>query len=148
MTTCQGGAVSFDVFLQRFQDGDGAPADPVLVEAVLAPYLDPSRTRLVLPDGEADVYGCERAPVHGLMVNHLSGSAGWDVLHRLALHAGLAVMPVGCPTAVADEAALAHLPEELRGDAVVVGSGARCSRSSAPREASPSLRELSRPAAA
>lgn len=115
--------MSFDVFLQRFQDGDGAPIDPTLVESVLAPYLDPSRTRLVLPDGEAAVFGCQRAPVHGLMVNHLSGYAGWDVLHRLALHAGLAMMPVGGPTAVADETVLAHLPEELRVDAVVIGSG-------------------------
>lgn len=57
------------------------------------------------------------------MINHAFGHLVGDPIFELAHGAGLAIMPVGCATAVTAETALMDLPQELSEDAVVVSSG-------------------------
>jgi hypothetical protein len=71
-------------------------------------------------DGEADVYGLG---TDHLMINHASGTHIWQIMIDVARAADLAILPVGGPTCVVDTAMFASLPEELREDAVLVGSG-------------------------
>ena len=118
--------MSFDIFLQRFRAGDAAPADATLIRTLLGPYVSerpPGSVTLRLTDGEADLYGWDDLAT-AFMVNHVSGEQAYDVLFEVALRAGLAIMPVGCPTAVTSEETVADLPTELAGDVVVVRSGA------------------------
>jgi hypothetical protein len=58
------------------------------------------------------------------MINHATGRAVWDLMFDVAVAGGYAVMPIGCPTCVTAPEQLAHLPVELREDAVLVRSGA------------------------
>ena len=67
------------------------------------------------------MYGLETS-VQSLLINHASGRAIWDLIFELAQAAGLAVMPVGCPTCVTDEDVLNGLPPELATSAIVVSS--------------------------
>lgn len=117
--------MSFDIFLQRFESGEAALADGDAIMSLLNPLIadrSGSWARIVTPDGEADVYGVDD-PAKGLMVNHASGRAIWDVLFELSLRGGLAVMPVGRPSAVADPTLRGELPEGAL-PAEIVGSGA------------------------
>jgi hypothetical protein len=105
--------VSFDIFIQRFEDGGAAQADEAAMSAVLEPLLEErgdSWARIRTSDGDADVYGIDD-PASGLMVNHASGREIWNVLFELGRTAGLAVMPVGCGTFVFSDDALSHLPD-------------------------------------
>jgi hypothetical protein len=68
------------------------------------------------------VYGIDN-PASGLMINHASGRAVWDVLFELARATGMAVMPVGCRTSVTDSGLIDGLPAGLP-PAEVVTSGA------------------------
>lgn len=58
------------------------------------------------------------------MFNRPHGERVWGVMYELARIAGLAVMPVGCGTCVADETLLVRLPEDIPQPVVVVRSGA------------------------
>ena len=120
--------MSFDVFLERFDDGESVDIDPAAVQAVLEPLVrdrspEHEYVRITTADGEADVYGYV-TPMVGLLVNELEGEAVWDVLVDVARAAGLAISPEGGPTAVTDRSVVTHLPEELAGDVVLVSSGA------------------------
>jgi hypothetical protein len=118
--------MSFDIFLQGFQGGDGADGDYDAANRVLAPYLVNSDSRfeyalIRTPGGdEADVYGVGGT---GLMVNHSTGGEIYDVLYAVAAAGGWAVIPVGCPTCVTSPDLLDHLPDALRDAAIVVASG-------------------------
>jgi hypothetical protein len=57
-----------------------------------------------------------------MMVTHFDVGL-WDLLVDAARAGRWAIMPVGCPTCVFDRAMIDDLPEDLRADAVVVGSG-------------------------
>lgn len=117
--------MSFDIFLHGFRDGEAATVDASAVSMTLAPFVvdsDKGHSHLRLPDGEADVYGLDD-PASGVMINHASGRLVWDLIFELAHGTGLAIMPVGCATAVTAETALVDLPQELSEDAVVVSSG-------------------------
>lgn len=120
--------MSFDVFLQRFVDGDTADLDARALRAVLDSHIardDRSWKvqRLSFDDGSAEIYGADDLS-RGLMLTHVKGLHGWDVIVELARAGSLAVLAVGCPTAVHDASLLLHLPVELRDDAVVVADGA------------------------
>jgi len=124
LAECDDPAVSFDIFLEGFANGDPAECDGPAMLAVLEPLISDRRgdwARIVTADGEADVYGLDD-PSAGLMVNHLSGVAAWDVLYQLAVEGRVAVMPVGYPPCVADPDYLDQLPEGFE-DATVVQSG-------------------------
>lgn len=69
--------------------------------------------------GSADVY----LDGDDMMVNHVSGTAPWDLLVEGARQAGWVIMPTGCSSCITDEAQRAHLPEGLDDDVVLVRSG-------------------------
>ena len=117
--------MSFDVFLQRFADGDAAPADADALLAVLEPLIAVpfhGGAQIATVDGGADVYMSD--PGSSLMFSRPAGQQVWDLMYDLALVGGLAVMPVGCGTGVVDEATLAELPESIPQPVRVVRSGA------------------------
>jgi hypothetical protein len=117
--------VSFDIYLQGFRDGEARDADPELLEELLKPHIadrSDGFARLRFADGQADIYGMDDL-ASGVMVNRVSGVMAMDLIVRLARRAELAILPVGCPTAVTREDLLKDLPEELAEDAVVVTTG-------------------------
>ena len=123
-TTRQTVPMAFDIFLQAFRDGGAAEADVEVILSVVDPCIrrrDESCVHVETSDGGADVYGLETS-VQSLLINHASGRAIWDLIYDLAQSAGLAVMPVGCPTCVTDEDVLIGLPPELAMSAIVISS--------------------------
>ncbi len=124
---CHSGVVSFDVFVQAFSDGDAARADADGVRAVLAPHVSeigPSGyARLTTAGGQADLYGYDDLG-SGFMANKISGEGAWEIVVQAARAAGLAIMPVGCPTCVTSESTTADLPAELASDVRLVETGA------------------------
>jgi len=117
--------VSFDIFVQGFRDGDASQLDATQVMGSLAPYASEAEgafARLTFADGEADLFGWDDL-ASGFMINHVSGRIAWDVLVDLARRLRLAILVAGF-TAVVHDSDLADLPEELRADAVIIGSGA------------------------
>jgi hypothetical protein len=113
--------VSFDIFLQCFDDDTSAVSDAV--RTVLAPFITPPEGTFAVintNDGEADVYGIS---TDHLMINHAAGEHIWQVMVEIARAANMAIMPIGCPTCVVDKAMISSLPAELRQEAVVVSSG-------------------------
>lgn len=123
--------VSFDIFLQAFRGGDAAQTDERTLVTLLEPYLaergDHGWARLRFADGEADIYGMDTLAT-GFMINHASGTAVWGVLVDIARKANLAIMAVGCSTAVTTKGGISDLPDELAPDSVVVTSGAELLR--------------------
>jgi hypothetical protein len=117
--------VSFDIYLQPFRDGGSGTGDGEAAMKLLAPLVarrENNWARIATADGEADVYGIDNAAT-GLMVNHVGGSEVYGLLYDLARSARFIVMPVGCPTCIADPAMREHLPESIAVDAVLVESG-------------------------
>jgi hypothetical protein len=116
--------MSYDVFLQSFVNGGAGGGDPEAARKVLEPYLTPAdddrgQIRVRTSDGEADLYGLGE----GLMVNHASGQVIWQLLVDVSAASDYAIMPIGRPVCVTRKELIAQLPQELRGCAVVVGSG-------------------------
>lgn len=117
--------MSFDVFCQRFVDGQAAPGGGDAVRAALAPYVvraDPGTRYLFVEygDGSADVY----LGPDDLMANHVAGQDPWDLLVSAARAADWVLMPTDCPTCLTAESQRAHLPEGLDEDVVLVETGA------------------------
>src|SRR5262245_43966493 len=119
--------VGFDIFLQGFEQGEGAAGDADAASLAIAPYLveqtldeEHSFALLRAPDGcEADVYGLGAA---GIMVNHTNGGQVYDVLLHVATAGRWAIIPAGCPTCVPFPEMIADLPDELQDEAIVVRS--------------------------
>jgi hypothetical protein len=122
----QNAPVSFDIYLQGFERGGGAPGVPDEANRVLQPYLrvNPDGfANVVTDDGDAEVYG---VGTDGLMFTHASGrrSSGLGCRVRRGPAGNWTTVPVGCPTCVPTSSMIAELPDELRAHAVVVNSGA------------------------
>ncbi|MBS2938026.1 hypothetical protein KDN32_09760 [Nocardioides sp. J2M5] len=116
--------MSFDVFFQRFRDGDAAPGGGAAMRSVLAAHVardepDSSFAHVVVGDGAADVYLSDDS----MLANNITGEQSWDLLVEGAKAAGWAIMPVGCPVLITDESGRAHLPDGLGKDAVHVSTG-------------------------
>jgi len=116
--------MSFDVFFQRFRDGEGDPGGGEQMRRVLAPHIVQeeaanSFVRVGYGDGGADIY----LDSDNMMANHISGEQTWDLLVQGALAAQWVILPAGCPTCLTDESQRAHLPEGLDLDVIVVRSG-------------------------
>lgn len=122
--------MSLDLFLTRYADGGEVVLDPAAVRAVLEPLVvdrDPAHLFVGLalgPDPEEDtvqVFGYGE-PFESLMLEIDGGDEVRAVVLELARRTGAAIAPAEGPVAVTDEAALAHLPAELRSGAVVVST--------------------------
>jgi hypothetical protein len=116
--------MSFDVFFQRFRDGDADPGGVEAMRSVLAPHIareepEHSFAHVVFGDGAADVYLSDGS----MLANHIAGEQPWGLLVEGAKAAGWAIMPVGCPVLITDESYRAHLPDGLAEDAVNVLTG-------------------------
>ena len=117
--------MSPDVFLQSFVNGGTGGGDPEAARRVLEPYLaaaddgDP-RVCVHTEDGKADVYGLG----DGLMINRATGQLIWQILVDVSAASDYAILPIGRPVCVPREDMIAQLPDELRGAAIVVNSGA------------------------
>lgn len=120
--------MSFDVYAQRFVDGEPADADSEVLRELLAPHVarvesDFGFAELRFDDGSLDFYGVDE-PGSGFMVNHVSGQLSWDLIALVAARGDMALIAPGVPPMVFSEAARGNLPEGLDGEAVVVTSGA------------------------
>ncbi|HKU10729.1 hypothetical protein [Sinomonas sp. G460-2] len=119
--------MSFDVFFQRFRDGDGATGGGEQMRQVLQPFIvredrDLGFALVEYGDGSADVY-LGGGGVAGMMANHISGERPWGLLVEGARAADWVILPVGCPTCITDEGQRGHLPDGLDEDVVLVRSG-------------------------
>ena len=121
--------MSFDVFFQRFKDGEPDPSGGDVMRRVLAPFIvreEPEHHFVVIQfgDGTADVYLDD----DHMMVNHVIGLQPWDLLVDAARTAGWAILPVGRPTCITDEAQRQHLPVGLGMEVAIVLTGAELLR--------------------
>ena len=122
--------MSFDLFAQRFADGQasGIPLPEVL--DVLRPFLvigpeDDGFCRTRTSDaGEADFY--VGGDPGGFMVNHFSNGETFELIRLAASSGGLVLFGAGTPAMLTDRRQLEHLPEQLASGPplpVLVGSG-------------------------
>ncbi|MEU1841794.1 hypothetical protein [Micromonospora chersina] len=119
--------MSYDMFVQRFEQGDAAPMAGEAFLAVFEPRVDrrqPQRSywHISADDGgTADLYAAlADGTLDRLMISRFSAGAVLDMLVEYIGLADAVVLPPGCPTLLAHEGQRHHLPEELRTDAVVV----------------------------
>ncbi|MFG1866703.1 hypothetical protein [Micromonospora arborensis] len=127
--------MSYDMVVQRFEQGDAAPMAGDAFLATFEPRVDrrePQHTywHISADDGgTADIYAALADNALGsLMISHFSAGAVLDLLVRYIVLADAVVLPPGCPTLLAHEGQRHHLPEQLRADAVVVQAGADVER--------------------
>lgn len=117
--------MSFDIFVQGFRDGASREADADALRAALAPYLVRTELGWNLRAGRstAEIHGVEHLPT-GFMITHVDGDELYDVIVHVAAACDLVIVPVGVAAAITREQQRDHLPEVLRGAAVLVTSGA------------------------
>lgn len=119
--------MSFDVFVQRFQGGDGVPLNPTSVASVLDRLIVNEGDGFVdvaTPDGSAAVYGYGDSRA-SLMFTHVDGETIWDVIFATAKASGAVVMAGDAGWFGADPALVSELPEGVEGLFSVVTSGAQ-----------------------
>lgn len=124
------GPVSFEIFLQAFEEGDAAERGGAAIRRFLLAHADAHEpehqfVHVTYSDGGADVYGVppDGAQCDGLMFSRIKGEA-LDLVVEVAQLADLVIMPVGCAVCVVSESQIEHLPPALRDGAVdVVRSG-------------------------
>jgi hypothetical protein len=129
--------MSFDVFFQRFLDGEADTGGGERMRQVLEPFIvreEPEHQFALVEygDGSADVYLDD----DGMTATHVSGERPWDLLVQGAQAAGWVILPVGCPTCITDDRQRTHLPHGLD-DVTLVDSGEallRVIRSSRPAD--------------
>lgn len=127
--------MSYDMSVQRFEQGDGAPMAGDAFLAVFEPCVDRREPRhsywhISADDGgTADVYAAlAGGTLDSLMISRFSAGAVLDMLVKFIGLADAVVLPPGCPTLLAHEGQRQQLPEELRAEAVVVQAGADVER--------------------
>ncbi|MEU0548806.1 hypothetical protein [Micromonospora sp. NPDC005979] len=127
--------MSYDLFVQRFEQGDAAPMAADAFLAVFESRVDrrepQDRYRHISADdgGTADLYADLADDTLGsLMISRFSFGAVLDMLVTFIGLADAVVLPPGCPTLLAHEGQRHHLPEELRAGALVIRSGADVER--------------------
>jgi hypothetical protein len=127
--------VGFNMFVMRFHDGDVAAMKDNAFREVWGPYVDRAEPEFDLwhvratDGGEADIYACVKGETFdSLMISRFSSGDVLSLLFEFITAADAVVLPPGCPTLLVQEDQRDHLPEELRADALVVGSGADVER--------------------
>lgn len=113
--------MSFDIFLQCFQGGEPATFKRSLFEEIFCPNAINPQLPLedvTYADGGGDIYGSDDDDIQCLMFNHCGGDTFWAALRELADRTQSVVFSAsGWPTlAVADAAAIAHLPANFTKD--------------------------------
>ncbi|MFG2464139.1 CbrC family protein [Streptomyces canus] len=117
--------MSYSLYVCRFVDGQPAPMDETAIREVLGPVTVGGMPAAGLPEswdleaedgGGSEVYG----DALGLTFNRFSPGRILDRVAELARRTGAAVLPLGCPTLVTDEADRGQLPESLRAEVVVM----------------------------
>lgn len=118
--------MSFDVFVQRFENGEPRPLDYDLIltsfgRQSASPLRTPSDGFLELEtdDGGADVYGLGPG-TEGLMFNNIAGLVAWEVIWKVANDINAVILPVGAPTMVTSASAIEHLPTPLQQETMVI----------------------------
>ncbi len=115
--------VSYDMFFQRFRDGD---ADSIRLDeqswgelrrATVLRDADNCPARLASNGATADIYGipAEPGPLDGFMVNHMEPGAA-DLIMRIAVAGGATILLLDGPVLITDPDQADHLPESLRRD--------------------------------
>ncbi|NJP35914.1 hypothetical protein [Micromonospora thermarum] len=127
--------MGYDMFVQRFQQGDAAPIAGEAIRVAFEPHVDrrePDRSywHISAKDGgTADLYAVLGGEaLDSLMISRFSPGLVLDMLVKFIGLADAVVLPPGCPALLAHEGQRRHLPEELRADAVVVQAGADLER--------------------
>jgi hypothetical protein len=122
--------MGFDVFVQRFQNGDPAVVtDPrvweLLREAWEAPPDHHHYSRVRRGAGEADIYAVpEGEPIDGLMFSRPAGGADiFDLIVDVARAGDMVIYAPGIPPCLIADEQRSQLPADLE-DPVVVASGA------------------------
>jgi len=117
--------VSFDVFVQRFENGDSVPLDHAAVRNALAeassaplPVPDGGHLRLKTDDGGADLYGL-RPGTMAFMLNRINGLSAWNVIWNIAHTTSAVLLAVGAPAIATTAETLDQLPTELKQAAIV-----------------------------
>lgn len=112
--------MSFSIYVYKFRHGDVVPVDQALVREVLEPYAP-----YEVPDGEhvewvraADGSDADVTVDHGIAFGR-PGRGVLDIVAELTCRTGAAVL-LGETAVVTSESDRRHLPEGLRGSAVVV----------------------------
>ncbi|MCE4025449.1 hypothetical protein LXM50_05645 [Microbacterium sp. Au-Mic1] len=118
--------MSFDIYFQRFENGDAASGGGAAASEVLRAFLRPSPQnpeRIEHPGGSAEIYGLSD---EGMMATHVDGGdAIWDLLVSTARAANWTILPVGCAVCIFTTEMEAALPEGLGDDGVkIIESGA------------------------
>ncbi|MEH0826510.1 MULTISPECIES: hypothetical protein [unclassified Micromonospora] len=123
--------MSYQMWVQRFVDGEPVAMPGEAFAAVFGPYLDRLQpefrsARVTVPDGgDATVYGYTGDDQLGsLMISRFSPGQVLDLLVEYARRADAVVIPPDCPTMMTSENQRGSLPDELRDRAVVVANGA------------------------
>ncbi|MEW2590962.1 hypothetical protein AB0893_11140 [Micromonospora aurantiaca] len=127
--------MGYDMFVQRFVQGDAAPMAADAFLAVFAPRVNRrapqhSHWHISAEDGgTADVYAALTGDtLDSLTISRFSAGVVLDMLVEFIGLSDAVVLPPGSPTLLAHEGQRDHLPEELRADAVVVQAGADVER--------------------
>lgn len=125
--------MSFDLFVQRFENGNAATFSRADFDAVFGPYVtsrEPDFVAVAFPDGSgSDVYVDDGETIDSIMFNRFDGDAFFEALHRLAARCKLAIYwpAPDNPIAVTDRSVEPHLPKDFvedSGPLHIVGSGA------------------------
>jgi hypothetical protein len=117
--------MSRGVFIQAFSGGDPVHIRAEAVRALADPYVIDRLegfASIQTPDGGADFLGYGEDG--GLAVIDASGAEIWDLVVAIAQVTGAAIVPVGRPPLVVDEATIGDLPEESQAAARLVTTGA------------------------
>jgi hypothetical protein len=120
--------VSYDVFLQRFRDGEVALVESpevwsILEEAWDAPPDKFDYCRVSRGADEGDLYAVPiGTPIDSLMFNH-AGRAIYHLMFDVAVAGDMTIMPLDVGPFIVREDQLEHLPAELRSSAIVIRSG-------------------------
>ncbi|MGN7861273.1 hypothetical protein ACTJI8_11870 [Microbacterium sp. 22303] len=118
--------MSFDIYFQRFENGDAGSGGGAAAAEALRAFLRPSPEnpqRVEHPGGSAEIYGLSDS---GMMATHVAGGGEeiWDLLVSTARVANWTIMPVGCPVCVFTAEMEAALPEGLGVGVEIIESGA------------------------